>query len=139
MSDEKKPFTVRDRRHFTPDGRVRADPAPAEAAPGRSEPTPRAAETPPGPARDAPGEPTADFAGFLLSLGAQAGMLLERASTAPEEAAEDLRNARYLISVLEMLRAKTEDRRTPEEERVLEGLLYELRMGYLARAGAAGA
>jgi hypothetical protein len=30
--------------------------------------------------------------------------------------------------------AKTDGRRTPEEDQLLEGLLYELRMAYVARA-----
>jgi hypothetical protein len=38
-----------------------------------------------------------------------------------------------------MLKGKTEGRRTPQEDQILEGLLYELRMGYLARAGVGGA
>ena len=53
----------------------------------------------------------------------------------PQEA---LAEARSLIGILEMLRDKTEGRRTPREEEVLEGLLYELRMAYVARAREAG-
>ena len=37
-----------------------------------------------------------------------------------------------MISLLEVLREKTEGRRTAEEDEVLEGLLYELRMQYVA-------
>ena len=50
-----------------------------------------------------------------------------------------LEDVRGLISILEMLKDKTEGRRTPEEDRILEGILYELRLGYLARAGVGGA
>ncbi len=52
---------------------------------------------------------------------------------------EALQDARALISILEMLKDKTEGRRTPDEDRILEGVLYELRLGYLARAGVSGA
>jgi hypothetical protein len=38
-----------------------------------------------------------------------------------------------------MLREKTEGRRTPDEDQVLEGILYELRMGYVKKAGVSGA
>jgi hypothetical protein len=44
-----------------------------------------------------------------------------------------------MIAILEMLRDKTEGRRTPDEDAVLDGLLYELRMGYVAVARAVGA
>jgi hypothetical protein len=50
-----------------------------------------------------------------------------------------LEDARALISILEMLKDKTEGRRTPDEDRILDGVLYELRLGYLARAGVSGA
>jgi hypothetical protein len=126
MSDEKKPFTVKDRRHFESDGSARSDDSPPDAiaavsATATAE-SPRVEET----------EPPVDLASFLLSLGAQAGMLLEGEQP-------DLRGARSLISILEMLKDKTEGRRTPDEERLLDGLLYELRMVYLNRAGTVGA
>ena len=46
----------------------------------------------------------------------------------------DLPGARGIIGLLEILERKTEGRRTPEEDQILAGLLYELRMAYLARA-----
>jgi hypothetical protein len=136
MTEERKSFTVNDRRHFTADGDTR-EPEP-EAAPATSETEPPENETrsatsaarPPGPAGPA------DFSQFLLSLGAQAGFLLT-----PQEGverAEALDGARSIISILEMLKDKTEGRRTDDEERVLEGLLYELRMAYVAAAREGG-
>jgi hypothetical protein len=126
MSEEKKGFTVKDRRLFTPDGRLREpEPEPAPPPPTGAQ----AAEHPPAAKpgeRDAPVE----FAGFLLSLGAQAVHLLE---------AGDLRGARSLIAILEMLKDKSEGRRTAEESSVLEGVLYELRMGYVSRTSTGGA
>ena len=76
-----------------------------------------------------------DLAQFLLSLGAQAGMLLS-GQALPEGAdpSEALGGARSIISILEMLESKTEGNRTAEETRVLEGLLYELRMAYVERS-----
>ena len=41
---------------------------------------------------------------------------------------------RLAARLLEILERKTEGRRTPEEDQILAGLLYELRMAYLARA-----
>jgi hypothetical protein len=145
MSEESKSFTVKDRRHFTPDGRTR-EPEEAEASP--PEPAP---ETPPPvgadsspslPADEEPADagPTGpvDFGQFLISLGAQAGMLLS-GQIEGQSAAQALGEARSMIGILEMLKDKTEGRRTPREDQVLDGLLYELRMAYVARARGAGA
>jgi hypothetical protein len=81
--------------------------------------------------------PQATFTAFVMSLGAQASMLLGGV----EGAQADLDGARWLISILEMLREKTEGRRTAEETEALDAILYELRMGYVhaqrSRAGGA--
>ena len=133
MSDEKKPFTVNDRRHFTPEGDARAEVE--ETA------TPSEREAPPAPASEPPpavGDPAGalDFIGLLVSLGAQASALLGLGDErhAEDPAHTDLPGARGIIGLLEILERKTEGRRTPEEDQVLAGLLYELRMAYLARA-----
>ncbi len=76
----------------------------------------------------------ADFGFFLSSLSMQAMIALgELPHPATNERQEDLEQARYLIDVLGMLQAKTKGNLTPEEESMLEGLLYELRMKYVAR------
>lgn len=126
MTEETKPFTVSDRRHFTPEGVVRE-----EGTAGQDEEPrpPRAAEIGEG----VEAEPPIDFAGFILSLGAQAGALLSGTVEGMGKG-EALREARALIGILEMLKDKTEGRRDADEDRVIEGLLYELRMAYVAAA-----
>ena len=52
-----------------------------------------------------------------------------------KDAAGSLEAARQIISILEMLEEKTRGRRTPEESRILDELLFQLRMGYVQRAG----
>jgi hypothetical protein len=133
MSERDKPFTINDRRHFTPEGHAREDAeAPPVAAPPAGPPQP---EDPAAPATEgeegaaAPG-PIA-FSQFLLSLGAQAGMLL---SNEEASGAEGLEAARQIISILEMLKDKTEGRRTGEESGVLDNLLFQLRLAYVERA-----
>lgn len=146
-----KPFTVNDRRQFTPDGSARekspaasdaafpsaggtvadetaappgAGPPDAPAPAGTSEASARRAE-PPGPV---------DFSQFLFSLGAQAGALLSGAAAEEGLSAEDaLAHAQSIISILEMLEDKTRGRRTPAEDRLLEELLFELRMAYVQK------
>jgi hypothetical protein len=146
MSDEKKPFTVTDRRHFTPEGQSRpedAEPspvaAPAAARPPAADP---ADEAIPGldesdEAYDDDGMPPppipADFPGLVVSLAAQATLLLGMAPGAPKP---DLDGARGVISLLEMLQEKTKGNRTPDEDRLLEDVLYQLRMAYVMRTKA---
>ncbi|HET9316255.1 MAG TPA: DUF1844 domain-containing protein [Vicinamibacteria bacterium] len=132
MSDEKKPFTVNDRRHFTSEGEARAE----VATPRPLEREPVAAPAPEDSLPDAGAAGSLDFIGLLVSLGAQASALLGlgEAPDAEERARVDLAGARGIIGLLEMLDRKTEGRRTPEEDQVLARLLYELRMAYLARA-----
>ena len=141
MTEEPKSFTVKDRRHFTPDGRTRESDEPETplAVPLEGPKAPEAVVAGAGSSEVSAktGGPV-DFGQFLLSLGAQAGMLL----AGPVEGlgpAEALEEARSVIGVLEMLKDKTEGRRTAQEERVLDGLLYELRMAYVARAREGGA
>jgi hypothetical protein len=124
MSEEKKSFTVKDRRHFTPEGEARGD-DPEEASSPPEAPSPSDAAPPPSP--PAPGG--VDFGSFVVSLGAQCGFLLSS-----EEGGPHLNEARQLISILEMLEDKTKGRRTSREDQVLSQILYELRMAYVAHS-----
>jgi hypothetical protein len=139
MSDRDKPFTISDRRHFTPDGQPRDEPArPGEARTDEARPAPpeKPGTRPQSPTAHSP----ADFAAFVLSLAAQASALLSGEGL-PEGATreEALEGARSIIAILEMLKDKTEGRRTAAEDEVLEGLLFELRMEYVAKARVSGA
>ena len=135
MSQTDKSFTVSDRRHFTPDGRAR-DEDDATAPPLEA-----AASTPAGPAPTRPKAepPRAELSQLLLSLGAQAGMLLSGEGlpegTGPGEALE---GAGSVIAILEMLKDKTEGRRTSAEDALLDDLLFQLRMAYVERTRAGG-
>jgi hypothetical protein len=151
MSEKEKPFTVNDRRHFTPEGRAREEePGPAGAGTG-SAPAPEAARPRPEPSAPDVASPPAgesassgprrggadagapvEFAQFLLSLGAQASALLGTERGAEGEA-DALEGSRQIISILEMLQGKTEGRRTGDESRILEELLFQLRMAYVER------
>jgi hypothetical protein len=140
MTEEKKPFTVSDRRHFTAEGEARQQVAdePAstpEKKAGAGSPEQRASDSFASERLGGEHEaPPMDFIGLLVSLATQAGYLMS-----PEPgsgAAPDLTGARAVIGLLEILKDKTEGRRTEDEERVLDGLLYELRMAFVARTRA---
>jgi hypothetical protein len=163
MSDDKKPFTVSDRRHFTSEGEVRksdedetaaaAPPSPAGAGSPAGDPSPAVAASPAGDASPSGPSPSlagdageageapsgnrfpSDLLGLLISLGAQASMLLM-----PGEQGEppDFDGARSLIELLAVLKEKTEGHRTPQEDQLVTGLLYELRMAFVQATKAEG-
>ena len=104
---------------------------PGRGAGGRG----RARAAAPGPGQESEGP--ADFSHFLLGLAAQAGQLIAGQElpegTTPEQA---LSGARSIIAILEMLKDKTEGRRTAEEDALVAELLFELRMAYVERTRA---
>lgn len=138
MSEDRKGFAVKDRRHFTADGQVRSERTDESVAP-----PPAAAVVQPSPAVARPaskpvGHPV-QLADLLGQLAGNASLLLGLAAPEGEAPQLDLDGAREVIGILEMLREKTEGRRTPAEEKLLDGILYELRMSYVARTRVSGA
>jgi hypothetical protein len=126
MSEDKKPFTVTDRRHFNPEGESRPE---AEVAP-ETKPEPEAEAG--GIEDDDQGGPMipTDLPGLIVMFATQASMLL---APAAEDGPPDVEGARAFIGLLEMLQEKTRGNRTPEEDRLLEDVLYQLRMAFVAQ------
>jgi hypothetical protein len=75
-----------------------------------------------------------DFITFVMSLATSVLMQLgeneEGAATGPA----DLPLAKQTIDIIGMLRDKTRGNLTPDETRVLDGVLYDLRMRYLKQS-----
>jgi hypothetical protein len=103
------------------------------------EAAPEAAPAPPEPAAELP---RVDFATFVLSLGTSAlyemGVVGDPA-TGGRKPSPNLALARQTIDALEMLRGKTRGNLDAEEAKLLEALLYELRMRFVEVSGTAGA
>lgn len=82
----------------------------------------------------AEGAPPVDFGTFCLSLGTSAlyhlGVVGDPRSGKPLER-PDVAAARQTIDLLELLQRKTRGNLEAEEARLLEGLLYELRMRFV--------
>ncbi len=75
----------------------------------------------------------ATFSSLVLMLGTAAlAQLGAPAGPGQEQPALDLGEARHLIDWLEILGEKTEGRLSEEERMLLEQLLFEVRMQYLA-------
>jgi hypothetical protein len=77
--------------------------------------------------------PTASFLNFLSGLASQALMQFgEIPNPISGERAVNPPYARYTVELIEVLKAKTEGNRTPEEEQYLSAMLADLK-GRLAR------
>ena len=77
--------------------------------------------------------PPVDFTMFITSLGMQALMALgeiENPTTNKKE--KELPQAKYLIDIIEVIQEKTKGNLIEEESRVIDQLLYELRMKFIA-------
>jgi hypothetical protein len=73
-----------------------------------------------------------DFHTFVLSLGSSALLHLgELERPDAGQAVKDLPMAKHTIDILSMLQEKTRGNLTPEEDKLLESLLYDLRLKYL--------
>jgi hypothetical protein len=78
--------------------------------------------------------PEVTFATFIMSLSSTALMHLGEVPE-PEsgQTSENLQMAKHIIDTLAMLEAKTKNCLDEEEERLIQGLLYELRMIYVVK------
>ncbi|MFN2513379.1 MAG: DUF1844 domain-containing protein [Pyrinomonadaceae bacterium] len=159
MNEEQPNFKVTDRRLFNADGTPR-DLPPAEKPESRPAPVPEPASAPttaaeapasiqpsqPQAAIDAPHEadqadedelPDADnpagFANFVMSIASNAASslgMMEHPVTHKREV--DLELAKHWIDILGMLERKTNGNLAPQEEKILESLLADLRMQYVS-------
>ena len=149
---KKDPIKVVDRRSFTPDGQPR-DPdreeprdtdrhakAPAPPQAGPSEPLRGEGFTMAGgagaPTGALPDIEDVAFVNLIVSLYQsgfiQLGYVEEPGAPGPQE--PDLEGARGAIEMLTMMKRKTKGNLSPEESRVLDGLIAELQMAYAMKA-----
>jgi len=136
-SGDSKPggsFKVTDRRSFTEDAEPRdempAQPSPA-ASPGASGPARASAA---GVTAEAPiaAFPPVDFHTFVLSLGSSALLHLGEIENPNDGVSQkDLPLAKHTIDILVMLEEKTKGNLSSAEERLMESLLYDLRLRYV--------
>jgi len=140
MTEEKKSaFKVVDRRRFTDDGDQRSGPDVPTADPVRVEPAPAPAPTPPAAAAapapaDEPEMTTAGgltFSMFIQSL-AQQGLMQMGLIPWPHGQRElALEQARDTIDILELLKAKTKGNLNGEEQKLMDGIVHELKLSFV--------
>lgn len=128
---EAKGFTVQDRRRFSPEtGEARSD-APeqapvAEPATGASQSGETASES------NQEALPEINFSAFIISLSTQALMHLgEIASPISGKVESDVPVAKQMIDILAMLKDKTRGNLNASEDRLMEDILFDLRMKYV--------
>ncbi|MCB2193802.1 MAG: DUF1844 domain-containing protein [Deltaproteobacteria bacterium] len=153
MSEQEKGFTVKDRRRFDSSGESR-DEAEAEQVKGQEQPPQPEPQAPPQePAPEAgvqeqvaqePGPqgeqrhqlPPVDFSGLILSL-AHATMMHLGQIPGPngQPMPPELDLARHTIDTIAMLQEKTKGNLDPEEKKLIDTALVELRMAFVKIAG----
>jgi len=80
--------------------------------------------------------PEASFTFFLSTIGMQAAIAMGDIPDPVDNKREDsLPQARFLIDTLGVLKEKTKNNLTKEENDLLESMLYELRMRYVQKTG----
>ena len=95
-------------------------------------PTSLADATQADPAAGAPDLLPFDFHTFILSLGSSALLHLgELEHPEAGDARPDLAMAKHTIDILAMLEEKTKGNLTPPEEKLMESLLFDLRLRYV--------
>lgn len=134
--EEKEPgkgFKVEDRRRFSPDTgepRVKAEEPERPAATGESEGSRTEAQQDAGAEQKA--LPEINFSTFVISLSTQVLMNLGEISNPLSGAVEkDIPVAKQMIDILGMLREKTRGNLDSGEEKLMEDVLYDLRMKYV--------
>jgi len=137
MPEEKESesgFKVVDRRSFTADGTRREVERAEEERERKPESPHRPSESGAVPIETEPEEylGEADFETLVSYLSTtamfQLGLL---AGPSGERIPADLANARRTINLLEILQQKTRGNLAPQEERLLDAALYELRLGFI--------
>jgi hypothetical protein len=146
--DEEVSYKVADRRKFNPDGSVREgvvldEPKPDKEIKGEQQPQPQPAlevDEPPmdveahdGEDGEIPGaEDPASFVNFLSTLATNAAASLGAVPhPATGQRSLDLETGKYWLDVLAMIKEKTKGNLHPQEDRLLDGLLADLRMQYV--------
>jgi hypothetical protein len=132
---EEQSFRITDKRLFSEDGELR-EASPSGEAPKQGKPAPSGPAAGERPQQEAPpGTPAKiDFPSYILSYYTQGLVLLgEVPNPYTNKKEEDLEAARHTVDILALLQEKTKGNLLKEEEQLIESVLYELRMKFMAK------
>jgi hypothetical protein len=128
--EEEKSFVVRDRR-FTAQKETPEESKPKKEGEVKEEASPREAAS-----REETPLPEINFTNFLLSVSTSALIQLgEIPDPVSKESERQLPLAKQTIDLIGMLQEKTKGNLTPEEEKLIEYILYDLRIRYVKASG----
>jgi hypothetical protein len=141
MEDEKG-FVIKDRRRFDESGEARPEQPREEPTAKPQEPKPEARATEPRQGEKAQGAateqsfPELNFSTFVFSLGTSAMYHFgDIPDPVTKKAERNLEAVKQTIDILAILQEKTKGNLIEDEERLLESLLYELRMRFVRESG----
>ncbi len=130
---EEQNFRVSDKRIFREDGELR-DPEKQEKTEETAAAQSSSAAEIKSSSEEAPPRPPIDFPSYILSYYTQGLVLLgEVPNPYTNKKEEDTQGARHTVEILTMLQEKTRGNLSKNEEQLLENVLYELRMKYMAK------
>jgi len=133
-NDEEKGFAVKDKRLFTEEGDVR--PETAEEGHGEvKDEEPKETQQPEQRVEEeAPPLPEITFPAFVLSLHTSALLHIgDLQDPVSGETAVNLTAAKQMIDILSMLQDKTAGNLAEDEKKLLEEVLFDLRMKYIRK------
>jgi hypothetical protein len=130
---DEQSFRVTDKRGFREDGESLS-----QESSGKTEDKSAAQKTssgdPGSSGQEIPPRPPIDFPSYILSYYTQGLVLLgEVPNPYTNKKEEDVEAARHTIDILSMLEQKTKGNLGNEEQQLLESVLYELRMKFMAK------
>ena len=130
MSEEEiqgQGFTVKDRRAFDAQGEAKDKPEETKIGKDNETEKPQEQEK-----KKAPPLPEINFSSFLLSLSSS--VLLHLGEIEDPQSGikkKDIALAKQSIDIINLLKEKTKGNLTEEEEKLMEHLLYDLRMRFV--------
>ncbi len=137
--DEKeKGFTVRDKRHFSegkPEEAKEKEKKKVDKGSTETEESPKQGAEAAESQEEIP-LPEINFSNFIFSLSTSALIQLgEIPDPVSKESGKNLSMAKQTIDILGMLQEKTKGNLTSDEEKLIENILYDLRMRFVKARG----
>ncbi len=143
ISKKEEKVKVTDRRIFDREGKLKKEfqkakkekpPAEAKQKQQKTEKT-TTEEMPPKEQKERTTLPPVDFGSFILSLSTTAFIHLgEVSDPTGKQKMVNLEAAKQMVDIIQMLKEKTEGNLTQEESSLIDNLLYELKLKYMAKA-----
>jgi hypothetical protein len=130
---EEQGFKVTDKRGLQEDGVAKA-PEAADKTEEQPDKNSSSGTSDLRPEQEGSEQPPIDFPSYLLSYYTQGLVLLgEVPNPYTNKKEEDMEAARHTVDILSMLEQKTRGNLSKEEQQLLESVLYELRMKFMAK------